>query len=161
MTPNERRQPVNTATPSTYRCTNDCYSANTNAREAEIAASGGDWLTYRSGLQPQQSYTDRVYFTYDSTFPASQYRVMVQALSVQHSGDSWHDIGALSRQVELPNTIFSKGFGQTSKITVIPTNASLPGFVADLHRGFTYAINPNAPIVTAQGHRSMKGVGSR
>lgn len=131
-------------------------------RQYDITRTRGDWITIPHGVPYRQNAMDFAFFNYDSTFPAHLYNVAVESASnaSPNPADRFRVISRLSKKVELPDVMFSQGFGSHAKILVLPASAGLPAFMGNLVRGSTYTIVPGAKVISTAGHRALARTGS-
>jgi len=130
-------------------------------RQYDISRNRGHWLSVPHFAPGRINATDFVFFNYDSTFPANHYRVAVESMSnaSPNEGDRYRDIGPLEKRCELPDVMFSQGFGSHAKILLLPKSKNLPAFLGNLVRGSTYTIGNDARVVSRDGHLELKRTG--
>ena len=105
--------------------------------------------------------TDFVFFNYPRDFPVHNYRVIFESMSnaSPNRDDRFRDIGPLEPKVELPGVYYSRGFGSAGSIFVLPKFEGLKAYIGNIVRGATYTIDPEALVVTSQGHLALQRAG--
>ncbi len=129
-------------------------------RQYDIPRNRGNWLTMPQSVPGRMNTDDYVFFKWNCDLPANMYCVAVESMSTAspNRSDRFRLIGMLDNTVELPDVMYSHGFGSHAKILVLPKIGNLPAFVGDLVRGSTYHINLSGNK-TRSGHIILERTG--
>jgi len=131
-------------------------------RQLEINRVGNYHITLPHAIPYRLNAYDFVFFNYPKDFPDHLYHVIVESMSnaSPNHNDRFRDIGKLEQKVELPEVYYGQGFGSHSSLLVLPiVDEKAPKFIANLIRGATYRIDPDAQQITVQGHIAMDRTG--